>query len=110
MADEQTAAHYRAAQANHLESQTREIPPTLPYLPLPLESLQLSLVGLLSQRLIDFGHDGDLLASVADGCVVLGLRQVSHESQHCDPHRQSSLAQDIGEMLSCQMLSTETNV
>lgn len=46
----------------------------IPHLPLALQRLQLSLVGFLSQRLVDFGHDGDLLAPVADRRVVLGLR------------------------------------
>ncbi len=72
------------------------LPPTspAPYLPLPLQRLQLSLVGLLSQSLIDFGHDRNFLTPVTDGRVVFGLWQISHEPQHCDPHRQSSLGRD----------------
>lgn len=45
----------------------------LSYLPIPLQCLQLSLVGFLSQCLVNFGHDRDLLATVSDGCVVFGL-------------------------------------
>lgn len=56
------------------------------HLPLLLQNLQLLLVRLLSQCLVDFCHDRNFLASIADGRVVLGLWQVSHETQHRDPH------------------------
>lgn len=62
-----------------------------PHLSVCLQRLQLSLVGLLSQRLIDLGHDWDLFTSVVDGCVVLGLWQIPHEPQNCDPDCQSGL-------------------
>lgn len=67
-----------------------------PHLSLPLQRLQLSLVRLFPQRLVDFGHDWDLLAAVADGRVVLWLREITHEPQHRDPHRQSSLSRHAG--------------
>lgn len=58
----------------------------LPYLPLPLQCLQLSLVSFLSQCLVNLRHDRDLLATVSDGSVVFWLWQVTHEAQYCYPH------------------------
>ena len=64
---------------------------------LHLQLLQLPLVGPLAQRLVDLGHDGDLLAAVLDGDGTLGFRQVPHEPQHGDPHRHGRLGTEGGE-------------
>lgn len=55
----------------YCDMNTAVIPP--PYLPFSLQCLQLSLVGFLSQCLVNLGHDWDFLATVSDGRVVFGL-------------------------------------
>lgn len=61
------------------------------HLALALQGLQLPLVRLLAQGLVNLGHDRNLLAAVTHGRVVLGLREVPHEPENSDPHRQRRL-------------------
>ena len=57
--------------------------------------LQVFLVEFAPQGGVDLGHHWSGVFDIHHGCMVLGLWEVSHEAQDCDPNRKCCLQERI---------------